>query len=105
MAEAEKPQAIWLVPVPARQKLNFGDSIGLLSFIVGVVFVIITPPLWLKAAGLVFCACGCLVFSQKSHWTYNWSHLGRWGAGIGLVVILAAIGTTVLPLAFGPPGR
>jgi hypothetical protein len=75
-----------------KGKFNFGDSLGLLSLLIGMLLVVVTLPLMVKVFLLLVIFVGCYVFMQRSHWTHSW---GRWrqnGAATVIVVLLLRLG-------------
>lgn len=75
-----------------RNSLNIGDSIGLAGLLVGVVLVIIVPPLLMKAVLLVGVCVGVPVFVQYSHWSHGWSKLRRCLAALVVIIVLLSVG-------------
>jgi len=77
---ASIPETIKNVPKPplvARPKgqsiqLTLGDSITLFGLLLGVIFVIIVPPLIVKVILLAGVCVGFFVFFNRSHWTHKW---------------------------------
>src|SRR5713226_3649653 len=94
-----------------KARLNFGDSVGLISLLLAVIFVIVTPPFWIKVPLLALSACGLFVFARRSHWTHSWHPLYQYGSVVILVAILAGVAVPQLaaqwrsehPVAGPPP--
>ena len=55
-----------------RGHWNFGDSVGVVALILGVLAVILVPPTWVKLPLLVVVAVGIGYCVRKSHWTHQW---------------------------------
>jgi hypothetical protein len=71
--------------------LNFIDSIGILSLILSLVVVVLTPPLWLKILLLIASILGSYTFALRSHWTHRWPLEYRYGLATLAAVILLAV--------------
>jgi hypothetical protein len=71
--------------------LDLANSIGVGSFIVTVLFVIITPPFLLKIPVLILGFWGLFYFSRKSHWTHKWPTWAQYGSASVAVLILSSI--------------
>jgi hypothetical protein len=78
-------------PIPGKPELlNVGDSIGFAGILLGVLLVIIVPPLWVKIP-LMFSVClGIFLFVRRAHWTHGWSPYRQYiGASVSCVIVLA----------------
>jgi hypothetical protein len=71
--------------------LNFGDSIGLLSLILGVLALVLTPPFWWKIGLLLPTGVGCLIFAHKSQWTHGWPPVFQYGSAVFACLLIGSI--------------
>ena len=72
--------------------LSRADSWSVLALLVGVLFVIVLPPLPLKALLLVGVCIGIFLFCIYSHWTHRWLRSRQLAAASAVTVLLLAIG-------------
>lgn len=77
-----------------KQPLNRADSIGLASLLVGIVFAIIVPAVWYKAAALVIVCIGVIYLISLSSWTHDFKKSTRL---ILIAVILIALNIAAIP--------
>lgn len=82
------------MPLPMESqadRLGRGDSYTLLALLLGVLFVLVIPPFWLKVPGLTLVCIGCIGFVKKSHWTHQWSRAKQlWTAMAAIIVVCLA---------------
>jgi hypothetical protein len=80
-------------PIPEKpERLNVGDSIGFAGILVGVLLVIIVPPLWIKIP-LMFSVClGTFMWVRRSLWTHGWSPRSQYVSASIFCVMVLAIG-------------
>jgi hypothetical protein len=72
-------------------RLSSSDSLSLLALLVGVLSVIIVPPLLMKAILLICVSLGVFGFARYSHWT-NASSGFRYITASVVVIFLIAVG-------------
>jgi hypothetical protein len=78
-------------PEERAKPLNFIDSIGILSLILSLVVVVLTPPLWLKILLLIAPILGSYTFAVRSHWTHRWPLKYRYGLTTAASAVLLAV--------------
>ncbi len=83
-------------PAMASPKYGFGDSLGLLALILGVLAVVLTPPVPIKALLLLAAVLLCIPFFRKSHWTYSWRPWQQWCVSLVVIGGWLAIGVPQL---------
>jgi hypothetical protein len=77
--------------IPGKpDRLNVGDSIGFSGILLGVLLVIIVPPLWIKIP-LMFSVClGIFLFVRRAHWTHGWLPVWQYiSASVSCAIVLA----------------
>jgi hypothetical protein len=77
-----------------REPLNRADSFGLLALVMGILFVIIVPTIWVKAPAFLLVCFGTGYLIWLSHWTY---HIRRAVRFIAIVVIVSILCAGVIP--------
>jgi hypothetical protein len=94
---AAHPEASTITKAKQKQTKRFKpfsrtDTYAALGLLVGVLLVIIVPPLWLKAILLMGESIGVYLFLRYAHWSHGWSRFRRYGIASAVVVILLAVG-------------
>lgn len=80
-------QAVSIYRNPGR--LSLGDSVGFAGILLGVLLVVVVPPLWIKIPMMVSVCVGTFLFVRHSYWTNGWPPINRYlGASIFCVVFL-----------------
>src|SRR5271154_5213027 len=91
-----KPSLPKLVPTQTRvrntEPFNRADSVSVIGLLVGIFLVVVSPPLILKILCLLGVCVGSFFFVRLSHWTHEWSRAKQYCVGVGISVILLAVG-------------
>jgi hypothetical protein len=89
------PKAI-LLPVampktPKKDQLSLGDTWTIFGVLLGVLFVIIIPPLYAKIPLFLAVCTGLAWLTHRSHWTVAWNPWQKWLVALLIVFICSAI--------------
>lgn len=80
------------VPIePQADRLSRGDSYTLLGLLLGVLFVLVVPPFWLKVPGLMLVCVSCIGFARKSHWTHQWRRSKQLWTAISAIIVVCLV--------------
>jgi hypothetical protein len=80
------------IPIePQTDRLSRGDSYTLLGLLLGVLFVLVVPPFWLKVPGLVLVCISCIGFTRKSHWTHQWKRSKQLWIAISAIIVVCLV--------------
>lgn len=91
-AAAHSESRIITKAIPQEMYLNRPDSYSVLALLVGVILVIIVPPLPLKVFLLIVVCVGVVLFCKRSHWTHTLSKLRQRSLSFAIVALLLVVG-------------
>ena len=81
-----------IAPKVGAFRLTLGDSIHVIALLLGIYFVMVVPPLWLKVALLICVVAGVFWFAKRSYWTQGWSAWRQGIASFAVVILLLGVG-------------
>jgi hypothetical protein len=77
---------------PEKAQLNKSDSIAIVGILLGLLFVIVLPPLSLKIPAFVGTCVGFFWLAHRSHWTEGLAWWKRTALGLVVVGFCCAVG-------------
>jgi hypothetical protein len=75
-------------PPDSEGHMPFGDSVTVLALLLGIVFVLIVPPLYAKLPLFILVCAGFVWLIFKSHWTHTWGTHAKVLIGSVTIVVL-----------------
>jgi hypothetical protein len=90
--EASQPTTVAVVSsADQKGQLSRSDTWTILGVLLGVLFVIVFPPLYVKIPAFVLVCAGLAWLAHRSHWVTEWSFLQKNFASVLVVLICGAI--------------